>query len=50
MTRPVTILFHRSDNRQLKRKRKEEEKKKQIEREGEKQRILWHFLTGAHKS
>ena len=47
MTRPVTILFHKNDNRQLKRKKKER-KKKQIERE--KQRILRHFLTGAHKS
>ena len=32
MTRPVTILFHKNGNRQLKKK---EKKKKQIEREGE---------------
>ena len=42
MTRPVTILFHKNDKRQLK-KKKRKKKKKQIEREGKKQRILWHF-------
>ena len=45
MTRPVTTLFHKNDNRQLKRKRK----KKQIEREGETKNTV-AFLTGAYKS
>ena len=38
MTRPVTILFHKNDNRQLKRKRK-----KQIEREGETKNTVAFF-------
>ena len=55
MTRPVTILFHKNDNRQLKKKkrkkkkRKKKRKKKQIEREGETKNTV-AFLTRAHKS
>ena len=51
MTRPVTILFHKNDNRQLKRiRKKNKQKQKNRQREREKQRILWHFLTRGHKS
>ena len=50
MTRPVTILFHKNDNRQLKRKkRKKKKKEKKTDREGETENTV-AFLTRAHKS
>ena len=50
MTRPVTILFHKNDNRQLKRKKekkKKKKKKKQIEREGETKNTVAFFNRSA---
>ena len=45
MTRPVAILFHKNDNKQLKRKTKQ--KKKQIEREGETKNTVAFFNRSA---